>query len=180
MKFEELDEVTRKWMLIEFNKEENSGKPYRSPRLNTHGKTEFSNIMQHAIKEGNIESLTIQLSDSGLWEQTELATRGTTTYEKRIDPASSAKLLAHTEFTTWYTTGFARRLIEEDIKSCEIYRAETAKIPRCECSKYEGQSVNVKDIYEGHRAKYHPKSNPKAFSIPSGPYCHHTIRRIKN
>ena len=88
-------------------------------------------------------------------------------------------MLAQTEFNTWYTTGLAKRLMEEEIQDCEIYRAEPAKIPRCECTKLEGKSVKVSDIYGGHRAKYHPKLNPSAFSIPSGPFCHHTIKRIK-
>ena len=50
--------------------------------------------------------------------------------------------------------------------------------PRCECTGLEGKIVQVKKIYDGHRAKYHPYENISAFSIPSGPYCHHTIRRI--
>ena len=179
MKFEELDDETRKWMLIEFEKEESSKNPYRSPRLNSTGQEEFGKIMKNAINSGDILSLTNNLSNSSLWKQTELATRGSTTYEKRIDPNSSAKLLAHTEFTTWYTRGLARRFMEENIDSCEIYRAEMAKTPRCECTKLEGQVIKVKDIYEGHRAKYHPNVNYSAFSIPSGPFCHHTIRRLK-
>ena len=100
LKFENLDDETRKWMLKEFEKEENSVNPYRSPRLNNIGKSEFGKIMKDAIVSGNILSLGKILSNSSLWKQTELATRGSTTYEKRIDPVSSAKLLAHTEFTT--------------------------------------------------------------------------------
>ena len=134
--------------------------------------------MKKAILSGDISSLTSDLSNPSLWNSTELATRKTTTYEKRIDPGSAAKLLAHTEFTTWYTRELARKLMEENIGSCEIYRAEPAKIPRCECTRYEGQSIKVKDIYDGHRAKYHPRINSSAFSIPSGPFCHHTIRRL--
>lgn len=179
MNFEELDDATRKWMLVEFENEENSKSPYRSPRLNNIGKEKFKDIMKKAINSGNILSLTHDLSNFTLWKQSELATRGNTTYEKRIDPKNSAKLLAHTEFTTWYTKGLARKMMEEKIDYCEIYRAEVAKTPRCECTKFEEQSVKVKDVYDGHRAKYHPTINSNAFSIPSGPFCHHTIRRLK-
>ncbi len=28
--------------------------------------------------------------------------------------------------------------------------------------------------------KYYPQENPTAFSIPSLPYCHHTIGCVKN
>jgi len=179
LNFEELDDDTRKWMLVEFEQEENSNNPYRSTRLNLTGQKEFGKIMKRAITSGNIQILTGDLSNPSLWNPTELARRKETTYPKKIDPGSSAKLLAHTEFTTWYTRGLARKLMEENIDSCEIYRAEPAKTPRCECTRYEGKSIPVKDIYDGHRAKYHPKINSSAFSIPSGPFCHHTIRRLK-
>ena len=38
--------------------------------------------------------------------------------------------------------------------------------------------MNYEEL-EGHRAKYFPKDNFGAFSIPSVAYCHHTIRRVK-
>ena len=72
------------------------------------------------------------------------------TRERRINPNSAAKLLAHTEFTTWYTKGFARRLMEENIDLCKIYRAEIAQNPRCECTKLEEKIIQVKKIYDGH------------------------------
>jgi hypothetical protein len=33
-------------------------------------------------------------------------------------------------------------------------------------------------VYDGHRARYWPTENPTAVSVPFGPNCHHTIRRI--
>ena len=178
MKFEELDDETRKWMLAEFKKEEHSGNPYRSSRLNHKGKEEFGEMMSNAINSGGILNLDNNLSNPSLWNRTESYRRNNTTYERRIDPSSAAKSLAHTEFTTWYTRGFARRLMEENVDLCEIYRAEKAQIPRCECTRLEGTIINVKKIYDGHRAKYHPRKHPSAFSIPNGANCHHTIRRI--
>ena len=152
---------------------------YQSTRLNNAGKEKFRKVMEEAIKSGDILSLTRALSDPSLWEQTEPYARKGMMYERDIVPIAAAKMLAHTEFTTWYTKGFAKRLIEEDIDSCEIYRAETTLNARCECTRLEGHIVKVKDIYNGHRAKYHPNKNNSAFSIPSGPFCHHTIRRLK-
>ena len=178
MDYKELDTTTRKYMLQEFSKEENGGNPYRSPRLNTTGRSKFHSIMEDAIKNGNEKTLAKNLQDPNFWNEKESARRKDTFYEKKIDPISAAALLAQTEFNTWYTTGLAKRLIDEEIDECEIYRAELAKQPRCECSKLEGKTVKVSDIYGGHRAKYHPKFNAAAFSIPSGPFCHHTIKRI--
>ena len=59
MDFKELDNETRKWMLVEFEQEERSGNPYRSSRLNSEGKERFSEIMRSAIESGDILTLTL-------------------------------------------------------------------------------------------------------------------------
>ena len=64
-----------------------------------------------------------------------------------------------------YTRGFARRLKEEGEEYCEIYRADKAIQPRCECTKLEGTIQPVQKIYGGHRAKYFPKQNFHAFQF---------------
>ena len=69
------------------------------------------------------------------------------------------------------------RLLEENENECEVYRADKAAQPHCECTSLEGTKQPVEKIYNGHRKKYFPKDNPTAFSIPSVVYCHHTIRR---
>ena len=166
--FEELDDETRKWMLIEFEAEESS-KPYRPRTLDTTGLAKFADIMRNAIRTGDIQSLEYDLS----------------TYIVS-SPANAAHRLAHTEFTTWYTRGFARRLREEGIDECEVYRAGTARQPRCDCSRLEGVVVSVNAIYDGHRVPYHHNGRKTSnytgspIPIPKGPMCHHTIRRKRS
>ena len=50
-----------------------------------------------------------------------------------------------------------------------------------ECKAHEGQVVLVETIYKGHRAGYWPEpGNKSILTVPLGPGCHHTVRRIKN
>jgi hypothetical protein len=43
---------------------------------------------------------------------------------------------------------------------------------------HEGRIVDVKTIYDNHRARYWPEPGDReAFSIPVGPGCHHMIKR---
>lgn len=180
MKFEELDSETRKWMLFEFEAEEN-GKPYRPRSLNDTGLGKFAEIMRRAIRTGSIQSLEDDLS-VGYLKSTEERTRNGKTYTVRT-PANAAHRLAHTEFTTWYTRGFSRRLIEEGVEVCEVYRAEAATQPRCACSQLEGAVVSVKAVYYGHRSYHYNVRDTSDYdgpliSIPGGPLCHHTIRRV--
>jgi hypothetical protein len=170
-KFEELDQKTRQYMYGEFDKEESAGNPYRSKNLSPIGLQNFHELMKNAIVNGNEMTLAQSLNNYQFWN--EVDSRG-----RKINVQADAEMLAFTEFNTWYVRGLSRRLIDENIEYCEIYRAAPAYQPRGECTRYEGQKIEVKKVYFGHRAKYWPNSNSSAFSIPAGPNCHHTIRRI--
>lgn len=174
MFYSELDPTTRKWMLIEFDHEEASGNPYRSKWFSAEGRMVFPSEMRRAINEGNERTLAIALNNPSFWLSSYISSSG----RRMTLPTGTSKMVAMNEFNEWYTHGFARRLIEEGVETCVIYRAEAAEVPRCECSALEGKIVTVRDVYDGHRARYHPEpGDPHAFSIPSGPNCHHSIRR---
>lgn len=177
--FEELDGITRKWMLEEFLKEESSGMPYRSNRLTDLGKDAFRKEMEKAIKEGNEDSLAKALSDSKYWLTSEAYERNGKICSRRINPIFAAQFLSNTEFNTWYTRGFARRLLEDGQEYCQVVRVASAIDPREECLYHENKIYKVQDIYNGHRVRYWPPpGNPNEFSIPSGTNCHHSIKRL--
>lgn len=179
MDYDELDETTRKWMLEEFNNEQSQKEHFQSKLLNQRGLEAFPDVMRKAIQSGNIESLAKDLSNFSFWNPSKPRKTKNGIIQISINPETEAKMLAHSEFNTMYTRGFARRLKEEGEENCEIYRADRANQQNCECTKLEGTTQPVQKLYDGHRAKYFPKDNFGAFSIPSVVYCHHTIRRIK-
>jgi len=176
--FEELDNVTRKWMLEEFLNEEKSGAPYRSSRLSELGLKIFPKEMEKAIIEGNEESLEKALMNPDYWNPSESYKTKNRIRSRIVNPISAAEFLARTEFTIWFTRGFARRLIEEGETLCKVVRIAPADEPRRECRSHEDKIYNVIDIYNGHRVRYWPfPGKPDAFSIPMGTNCHHSIRR---
>lgn len=179
MNFEELDDTTRRFMLEEFEAEEASGNPYRSPNLNSKGLTAFPDLMRSAIEQGNEETLADALNDPSLWNETEPWKRhGVPQEPRRINVRQQSERLALTEFNTWYVRGFARRLLEEGVARCEVYRGGQPKWEPADCADHEGLHLPVQEVYDGHRARYWPTENPDATSVPFGPNCHHTIRRL--
>jgi len=180
--FEELDKKTRSYMLLEFKLEIESNNPYRSKNLLDGGWKMFPKIMEKAINEGNEETLAKELNNQTYWKtsgERKNKKTGKITYFK-IRPEIAAKELAQTEFNTWYVRGLSKRLIDEGVKSCQVYRAAPAQNPRVECCEYEDKIFNVENVYSGHRKRYWPEpGNIEAFSIPCGPNCHHTIRRYQ-
>ena len=177
--FEELDEETRKWMLVEFLNEENSGNPYRSPRLSPLGLDIFPKEMEKAIKMGDEESLKNALLNPDYWKPKEPYTRGGEEYWRKINHEKAAEFLAYSDFNTWYIKGFSRRLMEDGEEYCQVYRAGFSEEPRGECLVHEDQIYKVEDIYNGHRIRYWPKPGKKGvLSIPVGTNCHHSIKRV--
>src|SRR6266516_695014 len=75
MKFEELDDATRRYMLDKFEKEEAGNNPYRGRGLFAVGCAEFSGLVRRAIRFGNEETLIASLFDRSYWHPTEVSVR---------------------------------------------------------------------------------------------------------
>lgn len=179
MNYEELDDQTRRNMLSEFDSEQGGGAPYRSKALSDSGLKAFPDLLRQAISSGNETSLAAALNRVDFWIPDEEYTRNGITRTRRRNVQQSATRLALTEFSTWYVRGLARRLLDEGVDKCQIYRGEQPKWEPGECADHEGRIVAVREIYDNHRARYWPTpGNASAFSIPLGPGCHHLIRRV--
>jgi hypothetical protein len=176
MRYEELDQETRRWMLEEFKAEE-AANPYRSPSLSAEGKKRFGELMERAIVEGTEESLAEELKPKELWAEYEPSPLGGI---RRTEPARAAVALARTEFNTWYIRGLCRKLMEEGETYCQVYRAAPADAPGDVCESYQNMVLEIRFLYNGHRIKYWPKPNDRAFSVPCGPQCRHSVRRISS
>jgi len=179
MRFEELDNVTRRYMLDEFETEQAGGNPYVPKNLSAVGRQAFPDLMRSAIRSGNDDSLIEALRDPALWEVMEPYEKNGVVRQRRINIGHAAERLGLTEFNTWYVRGLARRLMDEGVEFCQVYRAAPPKGEPAECAQHEGRIYPVRDIYQGHRRRYWPEpGNPAILSIPAGPSCHHTIRRV--
>ena len=134
--------------------------------------------MREAINTGDEETLGAALNCMYFWNEMETYERNGVVRERRINVRQASERLALTEFNTWYVRGFTKRLINEGVTHCQAYRAAQPKWEPADCTAHENQVFAVQEIYEGHRARYWPVGNPAAVSIPFGPGCHHTVRRV--
>lgn len=180
MHYEDLDARTRELMLLEFEAEERSGPSYRCNRLSESGRTTFPELMRNAICEGTERSLTESLLRHNYWRGEEEYERNGVVRVRKLNLRQVAEQVGLCEFSTWYVRGLARRLMDEGILDCQVYRGTFPKWEPGECAVHENQIVPVRLVYEGHRARYWPKpGRPEAFSIPFTPGCHHVIRRVQ-
>ncbi len=172
--FEELDDITRKWMLIEFEQEEQN-RPYRGPGLSTSGIGEYHHLMQNAIQSGNEETLAQSLNHPEIWVEFEPSPQGGV---RKVIPDKASVTLARHEFNLWYVRGLSRRLMEEGEEYCQIYKASQLPEPCDACAMFENKVFKVRFVYNGHRARQGIDPSKEKFSIPYSEHCHHSIRRL--
>src|ERR1041384_2735234 len=153
MNYEELDDRTREYMHSEFEKEQ-GGNSNRSKALLPQGWLAFLDLMREAIRSGNEISLANALAQVSFWEIEELYTREGITRSRKRNISQSATRLAITEFSTWYVRGLSRKLLDEGIDKCQVYRGEQPKWEPGECAEHEGRIILVQTIYDNHRAQY--------------------------
>lgn len=178
MSYEELDQITRQHMLAELQSEQGTANAYRSKALSQQGLATFPDLLRSAITSGNEVSLTQAISDAALWNPDEEYTRNGVTRIRQRNIEHSSQRLALAEFSTWYVRGLAKRLLEEGVSNCQIYRGEQPKWEPGECAHHEGLIISVQQIYNNHRVRYWPEpGDQNALSIPYSPGCHHVIRR---
>src|SRR5437016_1330879 len=101
MLFEELDSVTRRWMLSALIEEEASTSPYRSKVLSSEGLFAFPEMVRGAIEQGTEVDLATSLGVQKYWNLTEGSS-------KRVNYRQAANRLAVVEFNTWYVRGLCR------------------------------------------------------------------------
>ncbi|MFZ2113282.1 MAG: hypothetical protein WAU77_06075 [Solirubrobacteraceae bacterium] len=139
----------------------------------------FERVMPEALATQDDDWLVAEMSPAEYW-QDRLARRTKTgvtmvDYNKR----DALEKLCLGEFNIAYIRGLARALIARGETTCMVYRANPAYVPRGECSSWEEQTFTLTDVIAGHRARYHPPPGDRlAWSIPSGPSCHHSIRSV--
>src|SRR5579859_764775 len=131
-----------------------------------------------ALALGSDDSLIASLTPIHLWNLEERWVLKGVARSRRINVPQKASGLGLTEFNTWYVRGLTRRLLEEGVTLCQVYRGANPKWESAECSDHEGQIYAVDLVYRGHRLSYWPEpGDPTAVSIPFGTGCHHTVRR---
>ena len=135
----------------------------------------FRDAMPQALEAHDDEWLRSQMGNHSYWEDYLLRRGKPVDYNK---PDAIQKLTIG-EFNIAYIRGLATVLQTRGQEMCVIYRADDAYVPRSECSAWEDQEIRVSDVLAGHRVRYHPPpGDRRAFSVPSGPNCHHSIRAI--
>ncbi|MDP3258498.1 hypothetical protein [Bosea sp. (in: a-proteobacteria)] len=177
LRYEDLDDETRRFMVEEIEMDTASDKIYRSSYLGQRAQGNWPDYIREAALSGSDVSLASQLRAPGMLNQMTqrmLATGRTITAKV---PHNAAEVLAESEFNRYYARGLSRRAIEAGVARLQVYRAKAVMSPRQESERMIGLLVDPGTLLIDLRGSIGVET---ALGIPPGPGSGISVRLPKN
>lgn len=175
--FEELDEITRDFMLMEF---EVSGWVQSSPTcrsLSPLGRDALPLFLHAAIGSADETALIRAISHGRYWNDGIQAGDDVVSLVPLFDYLRASVRLATHEFNAWYVRGLAARLLSEGETKCEVYVAAAVPCREGACSFRDREIMAVARVRRGCPQLIW-RGRP-AVPIPFSEGCYHSIRRVR-
>jgi hypothetical protein len=148
LRFENLDDDTRRCMLEELDEDVARGTLYLSPRLSEIGQVEFESLLRRAIESGSEVSLAEDLRAAGRMRSTSPWKKGNGGGATMALPATAPDHLAECEFHRFYARGLCRRALQEKITTLQIYRARADSDGRSRYDSMIGVRIDAGSLLE--------------------------------
>ena len=149
LRYENLDETTRAFMLAEFDMDSHAGRVYACKRMTDAGQRQFPALLRQAIREKDDRWLAEQLHDRF---------RDAVPVGARSDYAAveGSELIAEGEFNRYYMRGLCARAVEEGIAEVQVYRARVVAALRRSLLQCIGEchapDAFLGDLHAAHRS----------------------------
>lgn len=138
--FKDLDENTRKYMLIEVDQAIKASQLNFSKRFNDTGTKLYPQLLRDAVTSGTGTTLAVALQQHGCFNTHEK--RGAVT---RKIPENAAITFAEGEFNAFYMRGVCHRAIQ-DGHMVQVYRAKDSEVHRKDSELIEGKLEDPKRV----------------------------------
>ena len=176
LRYENLDESTRSFMLGEVDLDLSHGKLYVSPRLNELGEHNYVSLLKEAIEHHDDAWLAQQLRSQGQLKEHEQRKKQSGGFTTAKVPRTAPDTLSEGEFNRFYIRGLCVRVLEEDMNYVEVYRGKPVSQPRPESEAKLGTRLQAEALLEDLRTSIGVDT---ALGLPSGPNSGLTVRMVK-
>jgi len=173
LRYENLDQKTREFMLDEVELDVSTGSLYLSPRLTTQCQGLFKSLLNEAIRRYDDTWLAKELRRHGCvrtHEQRHKPKGGFTTVKV---PIGAAETLAEGEFNRFYIRGLCARALDSGISEVQVYRAKRVRQPRPESEALVGKKISARRLLADLRES---KGEEPDLRIPGGPNSGLSVR----
>jgi hypothetical protein len=168
-----LDERTRRHMLLEVESDIAGGSLYLSPRLSPHGRQEYPELLRQAVVGYDDVWLAAKLRSENRINFEEQRRKPKGGYSMVRVPVTAPDTLAEGEFNRFYVRGLCLRAMEDGHSELVIYRAKEVMTPRHESEAMIGARLNVISLLQDIRTHV---GLDTALKLPPGPNSGLSVR----
>lgn len=141
LRYENLDDQTRSYMVEEVDADTQSGTIYISRYLNPTGCDAWPRLLREAAQQGTDDSLASAIvQDRCLHDRVERK-KPKGGYTMVAVPVTAHETMGEGEFNRFYVRGVCRRAIDEGVE-VEVYRAKVVRDPRPESERLIGARLD--------------------------------------
>ena len=158
--YENLDDTTRHYMLIEVEQAIKSSQLHVSRRFTGQGQAQYPKLLREAVRAGSEDSLTAALVQQQCFVEREPYGAGT----RRV-PANAARTFAEGQFNAFYMRGVCHRAIQAG-QLVEVYRAKEALTPRPSSTYQVGQQLDPQQVLR--LLRHSPSGKHRGAVVPAG------------
>lgn len=168
-----LDEVTRRHMLEELERDLALRTLYISPRLTDEGAEAYPELLQEAIENHDDAWLADELRSHDYLHQVEERWKGEAELIPARVPYIAADTLAESEFNRYYIRGLCARALAEGFSEVEVYRGKEVQEPRPASQAKIGKHFPARALLGDLRRAHGVES---VLGVPAGPNSGLTVR----
>jgi hypothetical protein len=165
IRFEDLDDATRRHMLAELEHDEKERKLYLSPRLNDDGQRNYVSLLREAVERHDSQWLAAEIERRGYLNSHEERRKPSGGVTLARVPVTAAQTLSDGEFNRFYCRGLCSRATETS-SQVQVYRALDVRNPRPESEARIGVRLDPAAVLADLRSSI---AIEPAFGVPAGP-----------
>jgi hypothetical protein len=145
-----LDPITRRAMIEEFDRDLANDTVHMSPRLRPSAVEEYLQLLRDALRYYDDLWLEQRVAPLLVDFETRRTRRGETVTARL--PEGAARVLAEGDFNQYYMRAVALRAVAEGRSEVEVYRARLSLKPRGDSSELEGTTIPAAQLLAELRA----------------------------
>lgn len=166
LRYEHLDETTRRYMLEEIDYDEAHNTLYLSSRLHERGCATWPAMLREAARAGTDDTLADAIRRDECMSTHEQKRKPKGGYTMAAIPVTAPQTLAEGEFNRFYIRGLCRRAIEGSVPHLIACRAKQVDRPRAESEALVGQQFDPNNVLQDLRTN---TGIDTALGLPAGP-----------
>lgn len=147
MRYQNLDDQTRVYMLAEYDRDSDDGRLYVCKRLKDAGRRHFPELLRQALEQHDDGWLARQL------RELLLSTANPGTGVPGVGP-QIAEGIAEAEFNRYYMRGLCARAIAEGVAEVQVYRAKVVATRNAQTLERIGQSLSPDTVLAEFRSAH--------------------------